>query len=235
MTNARNSEIEKYYFELFRRAYVLPEGEIYYTDKPDVIVRGTRTLGIEITNLYIAPGEDDASEQVQRHRRAQVLEQAQKAFLASGGKKIEISADFNPDKPIYQIRPIIEALVQFIHQLKDEPTGQVSRTLFEHIEPLRFVYLNMTEYDDAKWRPIQSFSVPNLSVPRLRKVVAEKSGKLSSYQPCDRYWLLAVVDFMDAAQDQHLEWPIDECLGESLYEKVLLFKPQFGQVLEVPR
>lgn len=50
MSRPRNAEIERYYFELFRQVYAVPAGEIEYTDKPDVIVRGDSTLGIEITN-----------------------------------------------------------------------------------------------------------------------------------------------------------------------------------------
>ena len=235
MQRPSNRQVEKHYFEQFRHAYEIPQGEVFYTDKPDVIVRGQQALGIEITNLYIAPGEKPTSEQVQRHWREQVLQLAQAIFIRSGGKKIEISADFHPEKAILQIQPVAQALAELVHRIQDFPTGQVSYSLFEHIEPLRFVYFNNYEYADAKWRLVQSFSISNLSTARLREVVAEKSEKLSTYQPCDQYWLLVVVDFMDLAQDQHLQWPSGETLGRTPYEKVLLFKPQFNQVREVPR
>lgn len=88
MTRQTNSQFEQHYFEQFRRDYPLPDGDIEYNDKPDVIVRGALSLGIEITNLYIAPGSNPASEQVQRHRREQILKQAQAAYLKAGGKKL---------------------------------------------------------------------------------------------------------------------------------------------------
>jgi hypothetical protein len=49
MPQKSNKEIEKYYFEMFRRDYPLPIGSIDYGDKPDVILNGERKIGIEIT------------------------------------------------------------------------------------------------------------------------------------------------------------------------------------------
>ena len=51
MDRPSNAQIERHYFERFRNDFPLPAGEIIYTDKPDVIIRGGSTLGIEITNL----------------------------------------------------------------------------------------------------------------------------------------------------------------------------------------
>jgi hypothetical protein len=72
-------------------------------------------------------------------------------------------------------------------------------------------------------------------VERLREVVARKCAKLGEYIACDRYWLLVVVDLMDPAQDQHLHWPHGISLGASRFEKVLVYKPQYREVLEVPQ
>lgn len=235
MGHLTNSKIEQHYFEQFRRDCLLPEGEVTYTDKPDVIVRGKSTLGVEITNLFLAVGNDPSSEQMQRPRRERVLQSAQEIFLGMGGKKFELSVDFNPSKPILQIEPTAQALCSFAHQLTNVESGIVSPALFKHIEPIRFVYLNTTEYTDAKWRLTQGFSVPNLSVDRLREVVADKSEKISEYQSCDQYWLLVVVDFMDSAQDQHLNWSSEKTLGKSPYKKVLLYKPQYREIVEVPQ
>jgi len=52
----KNSDIEQYYFEMFRRDYPLPEGVVEYGDKPDVILRGARTIGIEIRNFFLENG-----------------------------------------------------------------------------------------------------------------------------------------------------------------------------------
>src|SRR5688572_5031435 len=106
MSRPTNQTIERCYFELFASHYNMPAGAVVFTDKPDVIVRGERAIGIEIANLYVASGADPASEQVQRVRRLQVIERAQSLHYASGGRRIELSVDFDPKYPIRDIEPL---------------------------------------------------------------------------------------------------------------------------------
>ncbi len=63
MAKISNKEIEKNYFELFRKKYSLPLGQIEYGDKPDVIIYGPKKIGIEITNFYLEDGSLSKSEQ----------------------------------------------------------------------------------------------------------------------------------------------------------------------------
>ena len=77
MSRPSNQEIEKYYFEQFTEDFPLPNGELEYGDKPDVIILSSKKIGIEIANLYLVDGAVEASEQVQRKRR----ESAGKALL----------------------------------------------------------------------------------------------------------------------------------------------------------
>lgn len=235
MSRPSNRDVERYYFERFQSHYEVPDGDLVFTDKPDVIVRGTQTIGVEIANLYLANGADSASEQVQRVRRLQTLERAQALHLASGGRHIELSVGFNPEYPVQKLEPVARALAAIVTRIEGSPSGQVSRMLFEHVPELHFLYYNQREYADAKWRPVQGYSVPALSLERLRVLVSEKTKKLRNYQHCDFYWLLLVVDFMDPAQDQDFQWPAGEVLEKSPFERILLYKPQFGQVLQVPQ
>lgn len=235
MSRPSNQTVERHYFELFRSHYEVPDGDLVFTDKPDVIVRGTQTIGVEIANLYLASGADPASEQVQRVRRLQILKRAQALHRASGGKRIELSVGFNPEYPIQELEPVALALATIATKVEDSPSGQVSRMLFEHVPELGFLYYNQKEYADAKWRPVQGYYVPSLSLERLRVLVSEKTKKLRDYQPCDSYWLLLVVDFMDPAQDQDFQWPAGEMLEKSPFERIFLYKPQFGQVVQVPQ
>jgi hypothetical protein len=64
-TPTKQQRIERYYFDMFRKAYPLPSGVICHDDKPDVIVNGSQKLGIEITNFFVAGGASPDSEQVQ--------------------------------------------------------------------------------------------------------------------------------------------------------------------------
>ncbi len=235
MSRPSNRDVERYYFELFQSHYEVPDGDLEFTDRPDVIVRGAQTIGVEIANLYLASGKDSASEQVQRVRRRQTLERAQSLHLSSGGRHIELSVDFNPECPVQELEPVAQALAAIATKLEGSPSGQVSRMQFEHVPELRFLYYNQKEYTDAKWRSVQSHSVPTLSLERLRVLVSAKTKKLRDYQICDFYWLLLVVDSMDPAQDQDLQWPAGESLEKSPFERILLYRPQFGQVVQVPQ
>ena len=84
----KNSEIEQYYFEMFRRDYPLPEGAVEYGDKPDVIVRGARTIGIEIRNFFLEDGSLPDGEQIQRKAREAVISKAHHPLPGTGRQEI---------------------------------------------------------------------------------------------------------------------------------------------------
>ncbi|RKP56751.1 hypothetical protein D7S86_08070 [Pararobbsia silviterrae] len=88
---------------------------------------------------------------------------------------------------------------------------------------------------DAKWRVQQGYMVPMLAVKRVAEVVATKVAKAAKYQKCDALWLLITVDFWNPAQDQEIEWPQDERIDFGPFERILIYKPAYGQVVEVPR
>jgi hypothetical protein len=98
------TEIERHYFERFRKAYPLPAGSVTYGDKPDVTLTGERTIGIEITRFYLQSGRAPHSEQQQRPLRDAVVSEAQALYRAKGGKKIELTILFDPAKPITSLR-----------------------------------------------------------------------------------------------------------------------------------
>jgi hypothetical protein len=226
---------ERHYFEQFRAHYELPLGEIEYGDKPDVVIRGASVLGIEIANLYLTEGADPASEQLQHRFRRQTLDRALRIHLSAHGRPIELSVDFHPEHPIKDIEPLARSLAQLAQETEGMPSGQIPNRRFTHIRELRFVYRNANDYANPLWRVVQCYRVPDLSLARLREVVAEKSKKAAAYQPCNAYWLLLVVDFMDRSQDQELVWPEGTERLESAFARILLYKPQFAQVLELPQ
>ncbi len=81
---------ESYYFEMFRQHYSLPTGRFEYRDKPDVILDGPKTIGIEITNFYLEDGRSTDSEQRQRAVRETVVTKAQSIYLENGGRRIKL-------------------------------------------------------------------------------------------------------------------------------------------------
>jgi hypothetical protein len=234
MSRHSNQEIEQYYFDRFRSHYPIPAGQVEHTDKPDVIVRGHKTLGIEIASLYLADGANHESEQVQRRRRDAVLRAAQTKYLAAGGRKIELTFSFDPSHPISNTGALSTALARAAAGIEKMPAGRIDRSCFSHVPEVCFIYHNPTEYRDAKWRTSQVLTVPNLSLPRLAEIVETKHRKLAEYTLCDAYWLLLIVDFMDPAQDQEVDWPESEASIRSPFEKIIVYKPQFAAWIEVP-
>jgi len=233
--NHSKQEIERYYFNLFKDHYPVPSGTVDYGDKPDVIVHGARRVGIEIANLYLSDGTDPNSEQVQRRRRAKVLRLAQAEYLGAGGKRIEFTFQFNPSKPIADERAVATALAKLAFALEKLPAGSVSRHHFGDVPEVWFIYHNPIEYADARWTSSQGYFGQTLSVQRVRELIEVKSQKVRGYRPCDAYWLLMVVDFMDSAQDQEIDWPASGGSVRSPFERIILYKPQFASCVEVPK
>lgn len=100
MSRVSNEKIEKRYFEMFRQDYPLPEGEVIYGDKPDIVIKGLNNTGIEITNFYLKDGGSNESEQVQRVLRDGAVFEAQNLYLSDNGRKIGITFGFDEKKPI---------------------------------------------------------------------------------------------------------------------------------------
>ena len=238
MERTTNQAIERHYFEQFRLCYSLPAGEIVYSDKPDVLVKGQRLIGIEIANLYIKDGTDSSSEQVQFARREAAMRLAQQTHFDAGGKRLEFWFDFDPSHPILDAKVTAKALAAMAMRVQTD-NGRLlfPNQLPEHdahpVPELRSLYHSGAEYSNAKWRSMQSYVVPSLSLERLRAVVSEKTKKVGGYQKCDAYWLLLVVDFMNFAQDQDIEWPVESVFGTTPFEEIFLFKPQFAKVTRV--
>jgi hypothetical protein len=82
------TEIERHYFERFRKTYPLPVGAVSYGDKPDVTLTGERTIGIEITRFYLQSGSAPHSEQRQRPLRTAVCRQLRRSIAPRAAKRL---------------------------------------------------------------------------------------------------------------------------------------------------
>ena len=181
-------EIERHYFEQFRKASGL-EAIPAYGDKPDVILHLDLKTGVEITNFYLRPGHDPASEQRQRKRRQDVVAEAQKRYRNTGGRWFELTIQFDNKRPIGSGRraALIGELVGLARRIEDHPTGPVSPVLFEQSPELLTVWLNAQEYLDAVWSVSQVYTLDILSPQALSEIIREKEAKASGYQSCDAY------------------------------------------------
>jgi len=233
MSKLSNREVEQYYFEMFRRDYPLPSGVVEYVDKPDVVLRGERTIGVEITNLFLNDGALPESEQIQRSDRKQAVLRAERIYQQASAERFVLTFSFNPQVPIRDADELARRISSLASRIPGHEDGQLWREDFADIPELSFVYLNTRTWDGAHWRVWQMYSTPMLSAELLRKAIEQKEGKARGYKPCDAYWLLAVVDFMDRAQDQWLQPARLEGISSAVFEKIIIYKTHFGQVLEI--
>jgi hypothetical protein len=224
---------ERECFQQFHSAYGL-EGVPIYGDKPDVIIKSSRTIGVEITNFYLASGDDETSEQRQRPRRAKVIADAQALHRAAGGRRTALTITFNPQKPITVARQrlLTQDLADLAHRVDAQRIGEVRSDLFGALPEVSRVWFNPEEYADAKWSDAQVYSPDFLEPKSLQEIVAQKESKAAEYLPCDAYWLLVVVEFADPAQDQEIRG-LRLKLPSSVFEKIIVYKTVTGDFLEV--
>lgn len=227
--------MERRYFERFRNAYALPPGEISYADKPDILVKRARTIGIEIANFYLEPGHDEGSEQRQRPRRHEVVSEAHRLYRAASGRGIELTIEFNTAMPITSAsrKTLPQKLAAFAASVDTQPSGPFYGDSFPDMPEIYSIWLNSKEYPDPTWtRPGQVYSYEEMSAANLQAIVTEKESKAASYAPCDAYWLLIIVDWADSAQDQAITTARAK-ISSGVFEKIIVYKPGFEDILEV--
>jgi hypothetical protein len=79
---------------------------------------------------------------------------------------------------------------------------------------------------------VQVYDVPVISRDGLLDIVRDKEARANKYKKCDAYWLLVVVDFINAAQDQEIQIDGFDKIQTEIFEKVIVYKPLFRHILE---
>lgn len=236
MARASQASLERAYYQDFAEHCPLaPKGQIEFSDKPDVLITDSDLLGVEVANIYRKDGQDLASEQIQSRLRADVIRQARELYLVGTHPQYEFWFDFDPDVPITNTQELSRRVYDCVVQAAKEQRQYAAYKGFEGCPELRYLNYNGIEYADAQWRPVQSYDVPPLDVKRVLEIVESKAAKAASYQRCDRYWLLLIVEFWDPAQDQHLSWDASTKAAPTPFERIVIYKPATREWLEVPQ
>lgn len=236
MFKPSSDKIERHYFEKFRQVYQLPDGTVIYGDKPDVIVHGTRKIGIEMTSFFLKSGSDPDSEQRQRPLRGPIIEESWKLYRASGGRNdVNLTVCFDGSNPISPARrkKLPQELAALLHTIDNRESGAIEWHLFRDKMPeIWSVWLHSKQEVDAKWRLNGIHSPRLMDKSDLEAKVREKEVKSCEYERCDAYWLLVVVDGMDSAQDQEIRID-DPHVDSPVFEKIIAYEPLFGHIVEV--
>jgi len=132
-TPTQQQDIERYYFDMFRKAYPLPSGAICYGDKPDVIVNGTHTIGIEITRFYVADGAFSDSEQVQRKRLETAVAKGQHLYQEDTENNIDLRFGFDKEHPIQDVDTLARQLASLARRVENRDNGVIGRDVFKDI------------------------------------------------------------------------------------------------------
>ena len=123
-------------------------------------------------------------------------------------------------------------MVDLAKKIENCGTGEVRKDLYKTISELCLVYLNTEEYEDARWRVIQAYNVRKMPRGRLVEIVRGKEARAIKYKKCDVYWLLVVIDFINPAQSQEIEFDDFGKIQTETFEKVIVYKTLFGHELE---
>jgi hypothetical protein len=235
MTTMSHTSKERYYFEKFCIERNLVGERYEYGDKPDVILyKEDKRIGIDLTHFYKKCGRDPQSEQVQRYIRKKVTDSARHIYLRDNGRDFRLLLTFNEQCPIRDQKKLVSAIVALATAVEDYENGPVQFDP-DDIPELTSAWLVANGIDYARWGESQVFDVPLMSASRLVSIVHAKEGQLNGYTACDAYWLLIIIDMMDAGQDQDIQISgIAKCASE-MFEKCILFKPQLSEIIELAR
>lgn len=233
MRRRTHREIESYYFEHFSENYKLPKGKVNYSDKPDVIIRGEKKIGVEVTNFYLEDGSLPECEQNQIIKRTKVVKRAHKLFLEHVGKHYNVTFGFDKQNPINGVERLAHELAKFCTHIKLPQKGELDKEKFNHIPELGYVYFDDREYAKPRWRINQVYDVPLMSLKGLKKIIRKKEIKSKAYIKCDVLWLLIVIDLIDPAQDQEIDIKGLETIRSSVFEKIFIYKTEFEKVIEL--
>jgi hypothetical protein len=227
-----NQDLEKRYFESFRKDYQLPLGTVTYGDRPDIIIEGQRRIGIEMTNFYLEEGSLPKSEQFQRKLRERVVSKAQSVYQVGNDKKIEITFGFDKENPIRDQEKLVGRLIELAKHIETWESGIIMRDTYTSIPELSFVYLYTEEHENTRWRIVQSYNVPVMSMDQLVDIVKNKEKKARQYKECDDYWLLIIIDCFDAAEEQEIRIEDFYKIRTMIFEKVIVYKPYSRHLVE---
>jgi hypothetical protein len=233
MSGARPSkqEAERRVLNEFKKTYKdFPEGTIKHGDKPDTVIFGPRKIGIEITGFDLVEGGRSESERQQKLRRDGVTEEAQKLYIANGGRAIELTFGFRCIAPERR-KELPTELAVFAKRIETKIGETIILEFNAAPSEVGFAW-NAGEYNNARWKAQQVHAVGLMDKSRLEQIIRDKELKARSYESCDACWLLVFVNFFDPAQDQEIRID-DPRIHSTVFEKIFVFRTVFNHVVEV--
>jgi hypothetical protein len=232
MTTPAQKQRERSYLDEFRRVVSVP-GIVEEGERPDFIVRGDATIGVEVVDLFHVPGSDPLGWQRQRPRGDRAIAQAHAIFERAGGRRFDYAIDLArlpAEASIGEIAAQIWGAANAAAQ--DGPGGIVSSLLLEPFPLVSWMHRSENEYEEPRWYAMAVHDTPPLDPAAVQAAVDGKGIKLARYRACDAHWLLLVVNFSNRAQNQALVWPAEAVLQRRGFDRVFVLKTAHSEVLE---
>ncbi len=227
-------EIEKIYIDRFQKVFPdFPNGILEFGDKPDLVVKGEKTIGIEITQFYKQDGSKIESEQKQIKFRRQIIEETKAKYLGAGGKKIDLHISFEKKNAIRNVQKVVNGVLEIIPKIVGTKNGIIDYSLHSHLEEIFNIYLNDLGHDNAVWMDLTVNEVKISNIERLNEILARKLVSAKNYKSCDEFWLLICVDYWNPAQDQEIRIEYDNVLRQNVFKKVLLYKTVYEHFVDL--
>jgi len=227
-----NKEIEEYYYKQFAQAYEL-SADYVVKDRPDIrIIYNDKEVGIEVTCFYLENGCEISSEQKQAPMREKIVQLIQSQYEKERGRGIEITFGFNI-LPAKGIRRLSKKICDWLIGQSFLESGSLCPSSFEDIPELRFVYVNIGPYGDAKWRVSQVGEVKNTCPNALQNIILEKENLLHNYNKCEEMWLLVVIDFINSGMEQE---PLNVDYSNVIktkFDRVYVFRTGYNTIVEI--
>jgi hypothetical protein len=100
------------------------------------MVRGARTIGIEMTNFYVEDGGVPGSEQVQRRLREKTVSNAQAIYQHSNSGTFKLRLGFDNANPIRDYGVLAGKIADLAVRVGEQGNGPIGRDIFGDIPEL---------------------------------------------------------------------------------------------------
>lgn len=234
-TKVTKKEKERRLLDAYLSMVPVDGAKIEEGEQPDFVLRGARSIGLEVTEFYIQDGANPASEQRQRERRDDVLAKAKVFYHSSGENRVGVTVGFDPANPIANRRrsdSLARGLADFVRQIGDDWNGAVPRFRYQQDWPeIGFLYIVPATACWSEWRVQQVYNVGLVDPRQLERIVRAKERKAKAYRPCDALWLLISINWLDPDQDQQIGVePLK--VPSAVFERIILFNTS-GETVDV--
>jgi hypothetical protein len=196
---------ERFLLERFIHTSKLNAQIVEDREAPDFVVRvGEALVGVEVTELFVAPGKGSSTPQAQEAVSSQIAVRAQCLYQAAGGSPAHVTVCFGPGQDLRGLNrdKSAQMLCDYVLGLNLSPWQRVDWRPEELDGPLpyeiSFVHaLGVPSSDMAHWDVTRAGWVAPLNPVPLQERIDEKAKRLPKYQRAiAENWLLIVADAM---------------------------------------